>query len=281
MAADDLIANLGPRERTRQEVLWEIVSSEERSDHDSVISLGRQLKFRYVQELVKLNETFSKALLPPSAQSPSLNLFDPSDTLSRALSPSLHSPSSTADSFDAHLPIAAKYASSSSRHTGLSSGIRSASGSTNATSPSSETRSPTEARMNAYNILTNGRPSHKASHTTLNQGRSHHSLPPPPRNSQPSAPQATSFSATYARMSHQPQLGRLTKPDKRTSAQSVTKSVEVPEELEKVLAVLSGGILEGHIKLASALKKRYDNQYPLVRSLADVFTAHVSEALLL
>lgn len=30
MAEDDLIANLGPRERTRQEVLWEIVSSEER-----------------------------------------------------------------------------------------------------------------------------------------------------------------------------------------------------------------------------------------------------------
>jgi hypothetical protein len=30
MAADDLIANLGPRERTRQEVLYEIVSSEER-----------------------------------------------------------------------------------------------------------------------------------------------------------------------------------------------------------------------------------------------------------
>jgi hypothetical protein len=30
MAEEDLIANLGPRERTRQEVLWEIVSSEER-----------------------------------------------------------------------------------------------------------------------------------------------------------------------------------------------------------------------------------------------------------
>lgn len=30
MAEDDLIANLGPVERTRQEVLWEIVSSEER-----------------------------------------------------------------------------------------------------------------------------------------------------------------------------------------------------------------------------------------------------------
>lgn len=75
-------------------------------------------------------------------------------------------------------------------------------------------------------------------------------------------------------MSHQP--SRLGKPDKRTSTQIVIKAIELPEELEEVLAVLSGGILEGHIKLAAALKKRYDNQYPLVRSLADVFTAHVS-----
>jgi hypothetical protein len=29
-AENDLVNNLGPRERTRQEVLWEIVASEER-----------------------------------------------------------------------------------------------------------------------------------------------------------------------------------------------------------------------------------------------------------
>ena len=31
MCEDDLVSNLGGRERTRQEVLWEIVASEERS----------------------------------------------------------------------------------------------------------------------------------------------------------------------------------------------------------------------------------------------------------
>jgi hypothetical protein len=51
----------------------------------------------------------------------------------------------------------------------------------------------------------------------------------------------------------------------------------LPDSLEKVLTVLAGGILEGHIKLAAALRKRYENQYPLVRSLADVFTAHASD----
>ena len=226
-----------------------------------------------MSELHKLVETFCKALLPASAQSPSLGLYNPSDNLARTLSPTSHSPMQTptspVESDDSHLPIAAKYASSSSRHTGLSGATRSASGSTTATSP---TESHTEARLNAYNILTNGRPSHNVSQGGMNQGRSHHSLPPPPRNGQNQG-QANSFSASYARMSHQ--SGKQVK-DRRNSTQSITKSITLPEELETVLKVLAGGILEGHVKLAAALKKRYDNQYPLVRSLADVFTAHVS-----
>ena len=35
----DLVANLGSRERTRQEVLFEIVSSEERSDYPFHLSI--------------------------------------------------------------------------------------------------------------------------------------------------------------------------------------------------------------------------------------------------
>lgn len=234
------------------------------------------LMARYVNELHKLVDTFCKALLPASAQTPSLDLYNPQDTLARTLSPQMHSPptpTSPTDSTDSHLPIAARYASSTSRSTGLSSGIRSASGST-AASTDPETRSPTEARLNAYNILTNGRPSHKVSQATINKGRSHNSLPPPSRNGAANNAPTSSFSATYARMSHQP--GKSAK-DRRSSMQSTTQTNPLPEELEKVLTVLSGGILEGHVKLAAALKKRYDNQYPLVRSLADVFTAHVSD----
>ncbi|KAK4683673.1 hypothetical protein P7C73_g6559, partial [Tremellales sp. Uapishka_1] len=154
MAEDDLIANLGPRERTRQEVLWEIVSSEE----------------RYVQELVKLNATFSQALLPPSATSPTLSLADP--FIAQTLSPaSLASPSpSSIETFD-YLPIAAKYASTNGRY------------------PAESTHPPPSAaaRMNAYNLLTHGRPSEpsapgepskKSSQASLNPNqRSHHSLP--------------------------------------------------------------------------------------------------------
>lgn len=50
----------------------------------------------------------------------------------------------------------------------------------------------------------------------------------------------------------------------------------LPEDLREVLEVLRDGILQGHLALSQALKKRYEEQYPLVRSLADVFTAHVS-----
>lgn len=57
---------------------------------------------------------------------------------------------------------------------------------------------------------------------------------------------------------------------------SLRPEVELPEDLEKVLSVIRNGMLEGHVKLAAALRRRYENQYPLVRSLADVFTAHVS-----
>lgn len=41
-----------------------------------------------------------------------------------------------------------------------------------------------------------------------------------------------------------------------------------------VLKAINSGILEGHLKLTAALRRRYDDQYPLVRSLADVFIAH-------
>jgi len=253
MAEDELIANLGPRERTRQEVLYEIVTSEERCVREFTHSDGR-----YVQELIKLNETFCRILLPPSAVSPSLNLFDPNNTLSRTLSPTLaiQSPGASEEPTDL-LPIAAQF--------------------------STQTSPPTAsvARMQAYDALTNGRPSEtrmrRASHTNListGGTRSHHSLPPPKRDS------GSNGSSLAARMSYHPGA-RQKGYNIRNPSESSTSSIRggdapLPEALGKVLTVLAGGILEGHIKLAAALRKRYDNQYPLVRSLADVFTSHVS-----
>ncbi|WWC68524.1 uncharacterized protein I206_102453 [Kwoniella pini CBS 10737] len=271
MAEDDLIANLGPKERTRQEVLWEIVSSEE----------------RYVQDLIKFNETFCKSLLPISANSPHLELYDTSSTFTRAMSPT--SPALSGNESFVNLPIAAKY-SSTPRYSGERYPSDSSASTAPPMTPNDETIArgtlgpppSSAARLNAYNILTNGRPTHRASFSSLNGKRSHNSLPPPVSIRQGSG-SSQSLYPDYGRTSYHPGAGlnsKLQKANSRVSSRgsidSVTHSnnVKLPEDLEKVLTVLSGGILDGHIRLAGALKRRYENQYPLVRSLADVFTAH-------
>lgn len=63
----------------------------------------------------------------------------------------------------------------------------------------------------------------------------------------------------------------------RSSFSSVVNGpVTLPDDLEQVLTVVSTGIMEGHIKQIDALRERYNEQFPLVRSLANVFTSHVS-----
>jgi hypothetical protein len=49
----------------------------------------------------------------------------------------------------------------------------------------------------------------------------------------------------------------------------------LPADLRRCLEVIEGGILHGHTTLAQGLRKRYEEQYPLVRSLADIFVANV------
>jgi hypothetical protein len=55
----------------------------------------------------------------------------------------------------------------------------------------------------------------------------------------------------------------------------VTSPHQLPDDLRRCLEVIEDSILAGHLKLSEGLRKRYDEQYPLVRSLADVFVANV------
>ncbi|WRT65794.1 uncharacterized protein IL334_002743 [Kwoniella shivajii] len=269
MAEDELIANLGPKERTRQEVLWEIVSSEE----------------RYVQDLMRFNDTVCKSLIPISANSPHLDLYDPVSELSRTMSPA--SPALSGNESFVNLPIAARYASS--RYSGERYPSDSSASTAPPVTPNDDiiargTAGPppsSAARMNAYNILTNGRPSHRTSFSSLKGTRSHQSLPPPAtRQGSYSSQSNLHPSDNNNRTSYHPGFSslhnKLHKASSRVSSGGSMngRDVRLPEDLEKVLTVLSGGILEGHIKLAAALKRRYEDQYPLVRSLADVFTSH-------
>ncbi|WVR03734.1 hypothetical protein IAU60_000729 [Kwoniella sp. DSM 27419] len=272
MAAQDLVANLGHQERTRQEVLWEIVSSEE----------------RYVHDLSQLNETFCRQILPPSATSPHLDLIDTGSIYSRGMSPS--SPALSGNGSFVNLPIAARYATpvpttGTNQYRG---DLRYPSDSSASTAPPV---TPSEdqvskgavpppsaaARMNAYSILTNGRPSQPSRRSSFSsisedKGTPNHSLPPPSR-------QVSGDSSHMSYLGISSGHHKLHKTRSRVSSagSSVTnRDFRIPDDLEKVLTVLAGGIMEGHIKLLAALKRRYDEQYPLVRSLADVFTAHSS-----
>ena len=49
---------------------------------------------------------------------------------------------------------------------------------------------------------------------------------------------------------------------------------QLPDDLRRCLEVIDS-ILAGHLKLSKAFRKRYNEQYPLVRSLGDVFVANV------
>lgn len=338
---EDLVANLSPRERTRQEVLWEIVSSED----------------RYVSDLLKLKSIFADALLPSNQDRLEIpyHLPDPTSPLSSTRMESISSigssshpaqrtsPSNvslagfyTRDSAETggRLPIAARFASprpSSAEfgdsdmqsggqipalpapHQDRSELIRA----TNTTespviglgfdlpaqldAPDGGNRSPRSTAP--YGIVTNSRPGWQS--RFARPGRSHHSLPPLPRNN-PTSPLMPNLSSTFNSRapvhvtSGQPvrkvssgssahpnclptthmQMSlskRLHKqPPFNSGSAKLLEKVELPDNLAFLLETISSTILEGHLALRQALNSRYDDQYPLVRTLCDVFIAHSS-----
>ena len=124
--------------------------------------------------------------------------------------------------------------------------------------------------------------------------RSHQSLPPPPRaNVMTSSTQSLgrqSFIADRERdYDHTPSVKtattsttRVLRKFKKSSTgpdviiNGAVPPAQLPEDLRKCLEVIEQCIYEGHMRLSDSLRKRYEEQYPLVRSLADVFISNVS-----
>ncbi|TCD60576.1 hypothetical protein EIP91_009848 [Steccherinum ochraceum] len=290
-AEEDLVTHIGQRERTRQEVLWEIVASEE----------------RYVAELMKLKETFVEPLLHPYSTSPiSSPVMMEYEEFPRAESPR--------ESVD-HLPIAARFLSPLGFRSDSPMGAPSIHKgdehpNIDGESLNSEEEEEAEDRMgkgyssrsksamsqaakhdhprSPYGTAAQRKPGGKSGTVIPFPSRSHQSLPPPPR-----ANPHTSSTHSLGRQSFVEKNG-ASPPGKATSIAPSSRVLrkfkksnpsapegmlidgavspnQLPEDLKKCLEVIEGGILEGHIKLAEGLRKRYDEQYPLVRSLADVF----------
>ncbi|KII89215.1 hypothetical protein PLICRDRAFT_53680 [Plicaturopsis crispa FD-325 SS-3] len=284
-AEEDLVSNLGPRERTRQEVLWEIVASEE----------------RYVGELMKMKETFLEPLLHPFSTAPSPTPYTPLGNYEDF--PRVDSPQESAD----QLPIAARFMSPTGFRT-----------ETPPSTPKKDDKEPpnidgesleTDEEDEGGDQIGQGYPSRMSKHNhprspyrasasrnTRNAvafpSRSHQSLPPPPRSNQLSASthslgrqsviiesqRERNVSGNSDRKSTPTQQGsrvlrKFRKSQTSTSEAWIAPHL-LPDDLRICLEVVESGIIDGHQRLSEGLRKRYDEQYPLVRSLADVFVAN-------
>ncbi|TFK54995.1 Dbl homology domain-containing protein [Heliocybe sulcata] len=297
-AEEDLVSNLGPRERTRQEVLWEIVASEE----------------RYVAELLKMKDTFLDPLLHPFSTSPvtsptpldfdDFSRFDsPQESLenlpiaarflsplgfrseSPTAAPSAITPSNSRDGKD-HPNIDGESLDSDEEGEVDDRMGKSFTPSSSKAKPSPSTK--TAAKHN------HPRSPYGTSRTASGRGggggpivpfpsRSHQSLPAPPR-ANPNAASTHSLGrqsfSEEERKNATGSKGVLRKLKKSTTASDgividgAVPPHQLPEDLKLCLEVIEQSMIEGHQKLSDGLRKRYEEQYPLVRSLADVFVSN-------
>jgi hypothetical protein len=232
MTQDDLVNNLGARERTRQEVLWEIVASEE----------------RYVQELEKTKGLYIDALLHPrmlsEPKSPRSDALASLEGAKKAQSQPKVMRQLTNVKQDALLPIASRFASNTSK---------------SPTQPSDLPRSHDDQKHQQprIEILRDENPS-KAMLIPSASGDAGNgsALKRWSKRDSRRLASTTEFASS--------QLGYDLKEEHGVS-------VTLPPALLNVLEAIDKGILEGHSLLHDALRQRYDDQWPLVRSLADVF----------
>lgn len=291
-----------------------------RSNVSRILLINSRVVPSYVNELLKLKETFIDPLLHPYSASSPVSSPAPLDYEDY---PRSDTPKESVE----YLPIAARFLSPT--------GFRSDSPTPQATqtplrkddghptidgeSMNSDEEGEADDRMGAtynsrnknvsgmsqaakhnhprspYNSRTTGS---KFGTTLPFPSRSHQSLPPPPRGNQGTASthslgrqslvgdrerdHSGESSAYSTRAPTTSSGGNVLRKFKRTQSNATevvngaVPSRELPEDLRKCLEVIEGGILDGHMKLSESLRKRYEEQYPLVRSLADVFVSNVS-----
>lgn len=340
MTEVDLVANLSLQERTRQEVLFEIVSSEERCV-DLIITTRMNesdtLVRRYVLDLIKMKETFIDKLIQVETE-------EAPEVLAEALLPtqSRHSDSSTSvgsPSTENPMPCANRSLSATSTYDEDASRLPIAARfSTGRSTPSVRDLSfgnDQDPVLESVRIFsdTRGSPPHRRADlqedgidpdATVRIKRAYHFLsrrrseeerddvnrmiPCHNPGSSPSrhlSDQALStVTHPYGCLAHRrpildpsyrsPHLHRQnsTSPPaaasrlafsirKRISSASFSSDLggnraALPEDFRIVLQVIGEKLLKGHVALSDALRKRYNEQYPLVRGLADVFIEHVS-----
>ncbi|POW05397.1 hypothetical protein PSTT_09720 [Puccinia striiformis] len=284
----DLVENLSGRERTRQEVLWEIVASEE----------------RYVSELVSLRNNYitpilypmiAPILLSPPATNANSNFFKSYSSVSSS-SPATLTPPTTASDF---LPIAAQFVRSPSRCSRATStqsqdhlpDMESEdSHSFPAQSPAPITPDPThilpptEKSASNHNRISFNRfgirskrssqpdlePNPQGIHGGQLSNYNQSSTSVPHMNRGTSALRGIRH---YLRPPNPP--NKLHKAHQDTIQEALTNHANfeylLPESLKIIFNIVNDGMFRGHEDLSVQLKEKYLEQFPLVRDLTSVW----------
>ncbi|KDN36359.1 hypothetical protein K437DRAFT_56995 [Tilletiaria anomala UBC 951] len=258
MTEEELVLNLGSRERTRQEVLWEIVASEE----------------RYVLELEKMKDLYVDALLHPLRFSPPASPppASPRESMhQQAALMQMHLSASASNSVSARssqqLPIASRFASSAFGEGGTKLGLPSSPAFTGG-------RRTSSGGVGMMALSHSGSGGVGPSNFARGLGIAM------PSSGSPDGSDARALAAQLRRkttrrtsasvfgMAVPPTSSQASKPG---DPFNLGINVPLPESLRLVLESLTQGLLEAHEQLSEALKARYEAQWPLVRTLADIF----------
>lgn len=285
MTHQELVQNLGPRERTRQEVLWEIVASEERY----VTELEKAKEF-YIDALIHPDQFDPERILPPvnisDATSPIYGATPSTTAISNgsAMADASAARSSATAQSSGDLPIAARFMSSVSAgknpSTSLDVATRSLQSQWDAQNAAGA-RSPYSVGVSKFST---------SDKMIARPGQSQDRMEGSYGLGLGLGTTATRDRSTAAYMNvpvASKGKGKVSKAQKlrvrsgKTSGESdpLRLSVPLPPSLREVLFAMSDGLVEAHGLLLDALKARYEEQWPLVRSLADVFMkySHILE----
>jgi len=288
----ELVENLSGRERTRQEVLWEIVASEE----------------RYVSELVSLRNNYITPVLYPmiapvlmssSASGSTHSNFFKSQSSTSSNSPTTLTPPTTASDF---LPIAAQFVRSSSRCSRITPNHSQdhlpdmeSEESHNIpvqpepplapTDPNGTMSPPADKTASTYNRISFNRfgiRSKRSSHPDFESSTQplHGAHINNFSQSTSSVPHINGKGAStlrgirhYLRPPNPP--NKLHKAHQHTIQEALTNHANfeylLPESLRIIFNIVNDGMFRGHEDLSVQLKEKYLEQFPLVRDLTSVW----------
>ena len=231
------------------------------------------MNIRYANELARMKETFIDPLLHSLLTSASSRSSAPYPGSSRDYD---ERPSAMLSESSDHLPIASRFLSSfPTKRRPIKFGEPPTPETSDddtdydITNDFSPRRNANRNHRSPYRKTTNR-------HSSPFQSSSHISLPPLPGVVSPADSAQSPNEGTTQRQGTKALRWRQksSAPEPVVPPRAVPPH-QLPEDLRICLEVIDDNLFVEHIRMSEGFKKRYEDQFPLVRSLADVFVSHV------